>query len=944
MRPRGLRFTLPFAALLLGAGLASAAPLQDELRTLWRIGRFDAAREVVAATLAARETNPVVLESAAEAAFELRDYASAAELYAQLAAQYQGRPADYLRTKRREWESRRGADPSSGAAWIGVAGQAVDTVLNSTARQRGPNRQLALELQQALHDLTQGAAMPGDELRQDYPDSDTVLRAAKDAANAISTETDDKQRIALIRRFLEDYPRCYWRHLAYRYWLYAAWRLGSTAALEAAAKAYLGEYPGSPQALGAVSRYFFDSGYDLKRGRSLGEQSVNAYERELGTDGSMRSLRQLDNATRGLPLSADHLPPGRRAQFMDYLGSRFNLARYYVKENSPIAALNQVNPVIDAAPFSTEDDETAGPFYYVAAQAKEQQKDTAEAFRNYLGAAIFADSRQRYSIPAAEKLSELSKDVLDVQQRAFIEQYTGPALQGVPLPRFTDMTNQVGLKGIKARRAAWGDIDGDGDQDLLLDGRQLFVYNQSTGFRDASRDSGIARNASGGVFGDYDNDGDSDLYCFGSGRHGDALYRNDNGHFTDMSSAMGNPVDSYPSEAAVWLDYDRDGLLDLYTGNFQDSQQRDETARTLGEPNLLYHNTGGSAFRVVLPREAGMTPPFGENLPARGVTAGDINGDAWPDLFVGDYRLQENLLWVNAGAGKFDNKARMLGVAGAPKLGYWGHTLGSAFGDVDNDGDLDLFSCNLAPERYLAISDKSQLLMNGAGSETLFADQRSQRGIRYAETNCDPVFADFNNDGYLDLYFTANYAGRPSFLYLNDGKGNFHDVTFLATARVSNSWGVAVADYDQDGRLDLIAASPEGVRLLHNETPAQSWVAFRLIGGSSEARAPAADGLPWSNAQCIGARISLHYGTEAFVREVQAGRGIGSCDAAVASFGLGARKGLVHINIRYPSGREWTSALKDLNGTYTFHEKDAVAAAAPAATDDNARGRSGRVQ
>jgi hypothetical protein len=64
----------------------------------------------------------------------------------------------------------------------------------------------------------------------------------------------------------------------------------------------------------------------------------------------------------------------------------------------------------------------------------------------------------------------------------------------------------------------------------------------------------------------------------------------------------------------------------------------------------------------------------------------------------------------------------------------------------------------------------------------------------------------------------------------------------------------------------------------------------------------------------------------------------------VASFGLGARKGLVHINIRYPSGREWTSALKDLNGTYTFHEKDAVAAAAPAATDDNARGRSGRVQ
>jgi hypothetical protein len=631
---------------------------------------------------------------------------------------------------------------------------------------------------------------------------------------------------------------------------------------------------------------------------------------------------------------------------MDYLGSRFNLARYYLNDNSPIAALKQVTPVIDAAPFSTEDSDTAGPFYYAAAQAFEAQGDKTQAFRFYLAAAIYADNRQRYSLLAADRLAVLSKDVPDVQQREFMAEFMGPAMSGVPLPRFTDVTDRIGLKGCKARRAAWGDVDGDGDPDLLLDGQQLMVYNQTTGFRDASRDSGLSRGASGGVFGDYDNDGDLDLYCFGSGRHGDALYRNDRGHFTEMTSYSGNPVDSYDSEAACWLDYDRDGNLDVYVANFQDSGTYDEAARSLGNPNLLYHNEGGGQFRMVPPGDSGMRPPFGENLPARGVTAGDIDGDGWPDLFVGNYRLQENLLWMNS-QGKFDNRARQLGVAGTPKGGFWGHTLGSALGDIDNDGDLDLFCCNLAPERYLSISDKSQLLVNGAGKDTLFADERAKRGIAYSETNCDPVFADFNNDGYEDLFFTASYARRPSYLYLNDGKGNFHDATFLAGARVSDAWGVAVADYDQDGRVDILACSPEGVHLLHNDSPPQNWVAVKLVGGMGSAQGPAADGLPWSNAECIGARVTLHYGAETFTRELRSGRGIGSGDQNVLYFGLGQRKGLVHVNIRYPSGREWTSVLKEVNGTYTFKETDAVSAPASSVTTgdhDTSRSRGWRQQ
>jgi hypothetical protein len=775
-----------------------------------------------------------------------------------------------------------------------------------------------------LSDTLDGVQTPHDELRSNYPDSEIVLRAAKQLINTISTEPDDARRVGLIQTFLADYPGCYWRHHAYRFWLFSAWRLNDNELLKAAADAYLSEYPDTGSSLGAVSRYLYDAGFDLARGRTLAERCVAVFERELGTDGTESSLRRLDRESRLLPRRPDHLPPGLRSNFMEYLGSRFNLARYYVMNKSPVAALRQLIPVLAAAPFSTEDEETIAPFLYTAGQSYEQQDKSSEAFRHYLGAAMSGDSRQRYSSPAAERLAVLGPQISINDQREMIDGWLDPNLRGISLPRFTEVAERSGLGQVAAQRAAWADVDGDRDPDLLLDGKHLYI-NDGAGKFARLADSGISGDHVGGVFGDYNNDGWLDLYCFGSGRRGDALYRNDRGRFSDITASAGSPVDNSHSEAATWLDYDRDGNLDLFVANFESRSGRDDS-RGSGEPSLLYRNSGMGTLRLVPHSESGLAPPVGGNLPSRGVSPADIDGNGWPDLFVGSYRLQENLAWLNNG-GTFSNRARPLGLAGNPQDGYWGHTLGSAWGDVDNNGRMDVFVCNLAHQRYSYISDRSQLLINGAGSDTIFADERMKRGIAFIETNTDAVFADFNSDGHLDLFITANFPSRPSYLYVNDGKGKFHDVTFLAGARIANAYGCAIADYDQDGDLDLIVCSANGVSLLRNDSPPQDWILLRLTGGSENSTGSAPDGLPWSNSRCIGARVTVRRGSMQLTRELQSSRGVGCGDEAVLHFGLGkaSAPGGIGINVRYPSGREWNTVVYETGGTYSFNERDALA-------------------
>ncbi len=284
-----------------------------------------------------------------------------------------------------------------------------------------------------------------------------------------------------------------------------------------------------------------------------------------------------------------------------------------------------------------------------------------------------------------------------------------------------------------------------------------------------------------------------------------------------------------------------------------------------------------------------MTPPFGENLCGRGVNWGDFNGDGRQEIYVSNYRLQENLLWMRGDNGQFENRASFYKIAGVERDGWCGHTIGSEWGDFDNDGDLDLFTANLAHPRYIEFSNRSVLYENRLDEGGLFRDVRAEWGIKYEETHSDPAWGDVDADGDLDLFITSIYPNRRSFLYLNDPDWNrFTDVTFLAGARITNAWGCAFSDFDNDGDLDLAVGSNEGVRLLRNLGTENHWLEVDLrIPGSG-----------------YGTRVLLKRGKERQMRELAGGKGTTSQHSRVIYFGLGHDDAPVKLEILYPSGRK----------------------------------------
>jgi len=148
--------------------------------------------------------------------------------------------------------------------------------------------------------------------------------------------------------------------------------------------------------------------------------------------------------------------------------------------------------------------------------------------------------------------------------------------------------------------------------------------------------------------------------------------------------------------------------------------------------------------------------------------------------------------------------------------GWYGHTIGSEWGDFDNDGDLDLICANLAHPRYIKFSDMTQLFVNDL-KKNRFYDIRESAGITYDECHSDPSWGDVNGDGYLDLFITSIYPNRISYLYMNNGDKTFSDITYLAGVRTFNSWGAAFSDYDNDGDIDLLVCSDEGIHLFRND-------------------------------------------------------------------------------------------------------------------------------
>jgi hypothetical protein len=350
----------------------------------------------------------------------------------------------------------------------------------------------------------------------------------------------------------------------------------------------------------------------------------------------------------------------------------------------------------------------------------------------------------------------------------------------------------------------------------------------------------------GVAVGDYDNDGDLDLFLTSFGP--DALFRNNgDGTFTDVTAAAG-VSDPLWSTSAAFFDYDRDGDLDLFVANYLAFTLADNKvcADSVGSrdycsprayqpvPDRLYRNEGNGHFTNVT-ESAGITKADGAGL---GVAIGDYNLDGWLDVYVAN-DATTNQLWINRHDGTFVDEGMISGAA-VTAAGNPEGSMGIASGDVDADGDEDLFVTNIIGETFALYEN------DGKGS---FEDVRARWGVAAptaAFTGFGADWIDYDNDGWLDL-FIANGAvnviealrGQPNpfrmknQLFHNTGKGRLIETSAAggpAFQQAEVGRGAAFGDIDNDGDIDVVVTNNGGpARLLLNQAmPTNHWLQVRL--------------------------------------------------------------------------------------------------------------------
>jgi tetratricopeptide (TPR) repeat protein len=665
--------------------------------------------------------------------------------------------------------------------------------------------------------------------------------------------TDDTAKVKYLSRFLERYPKTEWRFIAYQFLLSSLFTLKDFPSLIPTLEKMLKEDSLNPLAYNFASHL-------LLRSETLSIEAKRYAEK----------ARELFPKFPGFP----NLPEGQwqlqKARILP--DANFNYARALLKLGDLDSAEWYIQQAIRTANFDLDNDATRSPYYYLLGEIKEKKGRLKEAINAYLLSLIEGDVNNFWSRKSDSALKRLFRDTNKILPAA-------RKIMGYKGPIFVDFTERIGLKGRKETRVAFGDIDNDGYEDLLLNGTKLFKNQKGERFLDITAPAGLGGfSASGGLLVDFNNDGFLDIIAGGSE---DRIFKN-NGDLT-FTEIFRFP-DTSPTEGIGVGDYDGDGFLDIYFANYENWTTHQYF------PDFLYKNNGDFTFKDVT-KESGIVPPFSEERAGRGVNWGDYNEDGLIDIYVSNYRLQENFLWQNLGDGHFRNSAPILGVAGDETLDYYGHTIGSEWADYDNDGDLDLITCNLAHPRYIEFSNRTKLYENQGPPNYDFIDKRKECGIKYEETHSEPAFGDVDNDGDLDLYLTSVYENRRSFLYENDGKGNFRDITYLSGTRVFNGWGCAFADFDNDGDLDLVVGSGSGLRLFQNQTKDQgNYLKVRLIGKES-------------NKNGIGGKIIAHYVGKKMVRMIEGGKGTTNQNSLIAHFGFGKYSGPITLEVQFPSGK-----------------------------------------
>jgi len=438
----------------------------------------------------------------------------------------------------------------------------------------------------------------------------------------------------------------------------------------------------------------------------------------------------------------------------------------------------------------------------------------------------------------------------------------------------------------------------------------------------------------GAIWGDYDNDGFEDLLLIKWGRP--ELFHNDGGHgFTRVTEQAGLPP-WINANSAVWFDYDGDGLLDFFIGGYYPEDvdlwhlsstkimpDSFEYAKNGGR-KYLFHNLGNGKFEEVSAKLG-----ISSRRWALAASAADLRGTGHPDLFIAnDYGVSE--LYLNDGK-RFHEVGEETGIGFAPKSG-----MNVAFGDILNQGKYAIYVSNISEDGVLIQGNNLWVQKeNTARNSIRFENLARAMGVELGGWSFGAQFGDLNNDGNLDLYLTNGYVSlsksrsywydfskvaggnstiigdaknwpdmdgrslsgyQQKHVWINDGAGRFVDVAQAVGATDTyDGRSVAFADLWNRGVLDVIVANQRGPLLIYKNTvdPVNQWIEFHLEGTRS-------------NRSAIGAQVEIFWNGQQQVQEVSGGSGFAAENQRRLHFGLGKNAQIERAVIHWPSGKVQT--------------------------------------
>ena len=443
---------------------------------------------------------------------------------------------------------------------------------------------------------------------------------------------------------------------------------------------------------------------------------------------------------------------------------------------------------------------------------------------------------------------------------------------------------------------------------------RLYHNNHDGTFTDVTEKAGVAGIGYGmGVaVGDYDNDGWPDIYVVNVGKN-QLLHNNGNGTFTDVTdkaSVGGGLLDGNKmwSVSAAWVDYNNDGLLDLFVSNYCKWEVNKDPYcgptpklraychpnNYANLPNTLYRNNGDGTFTDVS-AETGIAKYLGKGM---GVAIADYDHDGFIDIFVANDN-HPNFLFHNLGGKKFEEVALESGVAYAQSGGALSG-MGVDFKDIDNDGRPDLWHTAVENESF-------PLFHNAGGGQFVEQTMPAQLAVTRTMSGWGNGIVDFDNDGWKDLFVArsnvldniAQFSNRkyeePNSVLRNLGNGKFQDVSSQAGADfqiAAPHRGVAFGDMDNDGRIDAIVTVLNGpLQYFHNISKnSNHWITLTLVGKKS-------------NRMGLGAQVRIT-GEDGKVQYNEATTAVGyacSSDSRV-HFGLGGSRVIREIEVTWPGG------------------------------------------